>query len=210
MKNKFVLFDFDGVIVDSFAPAFSVTKVICPDVTEDDYRRRFEGNINTWQESSHGHSSKCQHAIDFFSKYLPRMRKEVSVMMGMAEVIAEVSKNFTLVIISSTTTQGIKDFLEDHQLLHYFTEILGNDISPCKTDKMRMIFSTYQIAAKDCLFITDTLGDLKEAEEVNIRTIAVTWGFHSLKTLEKGNPWRIVNTPQELLTTIKDTDSFNF
>ncbi|HRH33322.1 MAG TPA: HAD family hydrolase [bacterium] len=209
MKKNFILFDFDGVIVDSFAPAFSVTKVICPDVTEDDYRRRFEGNINSWQESNHGHSNKCQHAIDFFSKYLPRMRKEVSLMKGMAEVIVESSKNFTLVIISSTTSQGIKNFLEDHHLLHYFTEILGNDISPSKIEKMKIIFSKYGIAAKDCLFITDTLGDLKEAAEVNIKTVAVTWGFHSLKTLEKGNPWVIVNTSQELLATINNQDSFN-
>jgi phosphoglycolate phosphatase len=137
------------------------------------------------------------------------MRKEVSLMKGMAEVIVESSKHFTLVIISSTTSQGIKNFLEDHHLLHYFTEILGNDISPSKIEKMKIIFSKYGIAAKDCLFITDTLGDLKEAAEVNIKTVAVTWGFHSLKTLEKGNPWLIVNTSQELLATINNQDSFN-
>ena len=74
---------------------------------------------------------------------------------------------------------------------------------------MKIIFSKYGIGAKDCLFITDTLGDLKEAAEVNIKTVAVTWGFHSLKTLEKGNPWVIVNTSQELLATINNQDSFN-
>lgn len=209
MKKNFILFDFDGVIVDSFRPAFSVTKMIYPDVTEDDYRRRFEGNINNWEESNDGHSRKCQHAIDFFTEYIPRMRKEVSLTPGISEVITEISKDYILVIVSSTTSQAIKDFLTQYNLLNYFTEILGNDVSPSKVEKMKMIFSKYDIGAKDCLFITDTLGDLKEAAEVNVLTVAVTWGFHSLRTLEKGNSWRIVNTPQELLTSIRDFEFFN-
>jgi beta-phosphoglucomutase-like phosphatase (HAD superfamily) len=48
IKNgKIVLFDFDGVIVDSFKPAFEVQKMIRPGInfSEDDYRKFFEGNV---------------------------------------------------------------------------------------------------------------------------------------------------------------------
>ena len=48
MKTRYILFDFDGVIADSYAPAFEVQKMICPHLTEEVYRKRFEGNINDW------------------------------------------------------------------------------------------------------------------------------------------------------------------
>jgi len=40
---KTILFDFDGVIVDSFQPAFEVSRILRPwmDFTKDDYRKCF-------------------------------------------------------------------------------------------------------------------------------------------------------------------------
>lgn len=55
---------------------------------------------------------------------------------------------------------------------------------------------------KDAVFITDTLGDIREARECDIDSIAVTWGFHERKTLEKGNPIVIVSDPRELFVEI--------
>lgn len=46
MKKPFILFDFDGVIADSFKLSFEIAKMICPHITEDIYQKRFEGNIN--------------------------------------------------------------------------------------------------------------------------------------------------------------------
>jgi phosphoglycolate phosphatase len=63
-----------------------------------------------------------------------------------------------------------------------------------------MTFDKYGIGAEDCLFITDTLGDIKEAHHMKVPTVAVTWGYQSIETLKKGAPPRIVNTPQELLS----------
>ena len=51
MKKNYVLFDFDGVIVDSFLHAFEVNKMIYPHLTEKEYRMRFEGNINDWKKT---------------------------------------------------------------------------------------------------------------------------------------------------------------
>jgi len=45
-KDKFILFDFDGVIADSFSAAFAVNKKVFPSITEQEYRDRFLGNIN--------------------------------------------------------------------------------------------------------------------------------------------------------------------
>ena len=67
--------------------------MICPHLTEDNYRRGFEGNINDWKEPINVHTEECQHDIDFFEKYIPRMKKEVQIVLGMREVIVELERN---------------------------------------------------------------------------------------------------------------------
>ena len=51
--------------------------------------------------------------------------------------------------------------------------------------------------------ITDTLGDLREASAVDLKTIAVTWGYHDEETLRKGNPAALVDNPAELAPQIE-------
>jgi len=56
MNDKYILFDFDGVIVDSWAPAFEVNKLMCPNITEAEYKKAFYGNIKDWDKSGIVHT----------------------------------------------------------------------------------------------------------------------------------------------------------
>lgn len=207
MKKFFILFDFDGVIVDSFQTAFEINKMICPHLTENIYRKRFEGNINDWEKPidvQDVHIEECRHDIDFFTEYIPRMKKEVQIVHGMKNVIIELEKIYTLIVVSSTITSPIQEFLEGHDLANYFAQIMGNDIHKSKVKKMKMIFEKYSVGPNDCVFITDTLGDMREASRLDIGTIGITWGFHTPETLLQGKPFRLVEKPDGLLMAVSD------
>ena len=204
MKDKIILFDFDGVIVDSFAPAYEVKKMICPNITEEEYKQGFEGNINNWLKNNIKHDEKCRHDIDFFTEYIPRMKEVVTVVPGMETVIKELAKSYTLVVISSTLTAPIRELLEKFKLSTYFAEIMGNDVHTSKVEKIKMVFSKYNVDSSKCIFITDTLGDMREAEHTKVGAIGVDWGFHSHETLSKGSSFRIVNKPEDLLVAVSD------
>src|SRR6185369_6110369 len=109
-----------------------------------------------------------------------------------------------LAIVSSTNGSFIQDFLAKEGLLQYFSDILGSDVHISKTLKIRMILEKYNIMPVDAVFITDTLGDIKEANECGVRSIAVTWGLHDRSVLERGEPAKIVDDPQNLLKSIKE------
>jgi phosphoglycolate phosphatase len=204
MKNKYILFDFDGVIADSFDLAFEINKMVCPHLTEESCRRRFEGNINDWEKADTEHTDKCRHDIKFFDEYIPRMKELVTVVSGMDRVLAALSKKYQQIIVSSTITSPIHDFMDKYNLSSYFVEIMGNDVHASKIEKIKIIFSKYGITSKDCVFITDTLGDMREAQQAQVGTIGVSWGFHKLDTLESGAPFRIVSKPEDLETAISD------
>lgn len=204
MKKSFVLFDFDGVIADSFKPAFEVSKMICPHLTEDIYRKRFERNINDWEELINIHTKECRHDIDFYKEYLPRMKKEVQIVPGMRDVIIELKKSHILIIISSTITNQILGFLKTHDLINHFTQIMGNDVHKSKVEKIKMVFESYGIGPDNCVFVTDTLGDMHEASLKNVGVIGITWGFHESGRLIRGKPFRLVEKPNDLLMAVCD------
>ena len=196
-NNKVVIFDFDGVIADSLNTVLSISQIEDPNLTKTEYIQRFEGNIN-----DHATTKQQQGNFDFFSYYEPKVVQQ-PIVNGIAGVITNIARRHTLVIVSSTTTEPIKKFLQHHNLLQHFAGILGNDIAASKVTKFKLVFDQHGISAKEAVMITDTLGDLREASAVDLKTIAVTWGYHDEETLRKGNPAALVDNPAELAPQIE-------
>jgi phosphoglycolate phosphatase-like HAD superfamily hydrolase len=204
MHERTILFDFDGVIVDSFRLCLEVSRTICPHITASDYKAKFEGNINDWQDPTGVHTSDCRPEVDFFSEYIPRMMSEAAIVPGIADAIIRLNGRYNLIVISSTVTSPIRTLLVAHGLAKYFVEIMGNDVHKSKVEKIRMVLSKYAITEKECIFVTDTLGDIREATKVGVGAIGVTWGFHEPMRLAKGHPFRLVSTPKDLESAIND------
>lgn len=207
MQKKFLLFDFDGVLTDSFNEAYSVTKSIRPWITtEDEYRDLFMGNVYevlASHEKSDARLLTTQAEDGFFEKYFELM-KHVDVIPAMREIIPVLAASHRLLIISSAYGYIIKDVLERGNLLHHFEEILGSDVERNKTKKIQTVFDRHGVDPSDALFITDTAGDVKEARKVNVDSVAVTWGYHNIDRLLTADPFAIVHSPQELLLTIQN------
>ena len=204
-RKRFILFDFDGVIADSYNVAYSASRKICARVTDKEYRRAFEGNVNDWdRDTIPGDHSECHHDLDWFEEYVPAFEDSTQLFEGVREVIETLSKEYILIVISSTITSPIQGFLEKNHLGRFFSEVMGNDVHTHKTEKMDMVFEKYKVPASHCVFITDSLGDMKEANEKSVGSVGVLWGWHSRETLEKGNPFRLVEKPAEIHQAVSD------
>jgi phosphoglycolate phosphatase len=194
---KIIVFDFDGVIADTFSFCYRIINER-DSITPAEYRSRFEGNINTAPKAP-GRSGA---AFDFFSRYTPELMASQPD-EKMVSVIRILAREHTLIIVSSTITSAISAFLDLHGLRNVFAEILGNDVDRSKVKKLRDVIRRYDIDPSETIFITDTLGDIREATECGVRSIAVTWGYHSAETLQKGEPYQIVDIPSKLLETVE-------
>ena len=198
MRNKkIILFDFDGVITDSYSVAFKTSQFFDPSLTEEKHKERFKGNVNEAVVENKDRLPIEIRNIQFFDLYVPEFLK-CPVFPGMLDVIKKLSENYILIIVSSTISSPIREYLIEHNVLNYFSEVMGNDIHHSKVEKIKMVFEKYGVAPEDCLFITDTVGDLCEANKTGVNAIAVTWGFHNLETLIEGNPIAFVDKPVDL------------
>ena len=206
MDKKLVLFDFDGVIADTFHIAHGVAKKMCVYLTESAYRNNFNGNI---YDSYHGikeqdHGDKCDHMLDWWGEFTPGFKNYAKPFDGMPEIIKAFAKDYTLCIVSSCHDPLIQHFLEKYELTQAIDGVYGVDVSPRKDEKFRAIFAKYGVTPKDCIFITDTLGDVNEAASVGLSSIGVTWGFQDKETLLRGNPIKIVELPGELPAAVTE------
>lgn len=204
--RKFVLFDFDGVIADSYAVAYETARTMCAHITDSEYRGLFEGNVYQRHDVflSQKHGPECDHDMDWFSVFTPAFEERARLFNGMREVIESLAHTYVLIIVSSTVTSPVQGFLERHHIGRYFSEVMGADVHTSKHEKIKMVFEKYSVSAPECIFITDTLGDMREAELSEVGAIGVSWGFHTKETLVKGGPFRIVETPQQIVPAVAD------
>lgn len=194
--NNVIIFDFDGVIADTFEIVYAIKRAENPKLTRDDYRQHFEGNINE------AVAREMRPKLDFFAEFAKQIL-QAPLAAGITPIIQGLSQQFSLVIVSSTINQLIEDYLQHHNLRQHFQEILGNDISPSKIEKFRMMLEKYAAPAEQTVFITDTLGDLKEANHIGLKTIAVTWGYQPRATLAKGQPNAMIENPNEIIPQVE-------
>lgn len=196
---KLLIFDFDGVIEDNYELHFEMSKKKTKDMTREEHRKLFEGNI-------HVERAKLEHRDTGFDlrTHFCNAKKDVIIKEDIKKVLLALSKDCTFGIITSANEWGINDYLKTNQIEDLFSFVYGFETDKSKVRKFEKVLKEFDLNKEECLFVTDTLGDILEANKVGIKTIAVDFGFHERERLQKGNPAKIISNMNELIPAIKN------
>lgn len=198
MEEKIIIFDFDGVIVDSFDVAFEISRLARPTITRERYRAKFNGNI-----ADAKHEDEKVREIDFFYEYGERFQS-LGIDHDTKDSILKLSKEYKLFIVSSTINSIIEEYLGRHGLQGAFIKILGFDVETSKVKKFNMIFDKYDINPSQAMFLADTSGDIREAREVKINFIVgILGGYQNEDVLRKAEPDAIVKDFNNFFKLVK-------
>lgn len=198
-KTKLVIFDFDGVLVNTAQLSYELNLISNPDLTYDQLKSMSNGNFHAIAERS---ETAFTHYPEFHQKYKARIR-DFDTPIEVQNAIKTFSRNYVMAIISSGSEDSIQHFLEKEDLLKCFDEIWGFETDKSKIVKISNLLEKYTISIEDTVFITDTLGDILEGNEVGIRSVGVTWGLHERELLARGNPVVIIDDPSLLEKTVE-------
>lgn len=199
LDRKIVFFDFDGVIADTFDLSFSLRKKLEPTLTRTQFLNYFHGNIWSVRPArlpSYADIAEC-------ARLYEEGLRSVTIRDGLKEVIQDLARSYVLIIISSTPSQVIQRFLVAHGIRDCFQDILGSEIHTDKSAKFMQTLDAAALTAHDAVFVTDTTGDIREADYCHIQSIAVVWGFHPPEFLEKASPACIVHTTYEIEAAVR-------
>lgn len=118
--------------------------------------------------------------------------------------IKKLSENYTLIIISNSSSSTIRRKLKKANIENCFSEILGYETRTRKKENIKNILDIYPAEAKNSLMITDTFSDITEAKKAKVSSIAVTWGRQSEKYLKQAKPHKILSDPQNLTKLVNN------
>ena len=148
----------------------------------------------------------------FWNKYFPDLTMEkqnklfekYTHLTGHPDLFPDVDETIKLLheqgwklfVVSSDPTSKLVPTITRHNLLNFFDKIVGGVHE--KSEDINLIIKEYNLNKNQCYYIGDSVGDIKAGKIAGIKTIGITWGFESRKTLQRVNPDFLIDNIKEL------------
>ncbi|WP_158996971.1 HAD-IA family hydrolase [Pigmentibacter ruber] len=198
---KIAVFDFDGVIVDSYNAILEVINEISrikkiPSLSKEDILNKSTKELIKdlkirWFEIPKYY--KLAKKVVHLNKDLILLNPQI------IEMFQYLNKDkIQLIILSSNSKNLIKDIIQKNLNYISFIEIIGDVSLFKKSKKIKEVMNKYKVNYNDIIYIGDEVRDIIAAKKVSISSIAVLWGKESEALLSKEKPNYIVKNGQEL------------
>lgn len=206
---KLLLFDYDGVLIDSLPHVFAVYKEIGRELGIKEFMNITSGDFfelhwhKTFQKVGKGHPEILAKSHEIYMREMQARKTKIGPIPGIKDVIATLKqRNYQLGIVSNNHKELIEDRLGNHGLLSYFDVIVDASAPALKPDPIQLRMAMQELGAdtNSTLFIGDMDDDVVAARAADVRFIGVTWGYHSPHRI-KGADF-IINKPEELLVLL--------
>ena len=197
--KKVIIFDFDGVFVSNFDfHRKHIENFLEIKFSDEEFYNIHSGNVY----ANDGLGLEKFDPIEYCKKIKEELI-QLPIVEGMGDVIQQVQMLGQSFIVSSGCRENIHSFFVNNGICENICTIYGVETSPSKEEKFAKILNDTGVNSDNVIFVTDTLGDLNEANALGISSIAVTWGFQRAETLQKGSPFGFANSSGDIVELIK-------
>jgi phosphoglycolate phosphatase len=202
---KAIIFDYDGVIVDSFKSAFEAYKIICakfevacPKEIEE-FRKIYGLNyIECYQNLGIPKEGYAEANIIFKNVMI---KSDHGMFDGILEVIENLAKKYKLYLATASHSDEVLVKLKKFNLEHCFEKIYcGADQNIRKDSMIKDLLESNKYTLNEVISIGDRAIDYEVAKKVGIKDdniILVTYGW-GLDKYRIGKA-KIVDNPEDIL-----------
>lgn len=196
--EKIVMFDFDGVIADSWCAQKGAFVGALRDhglhdfATSATFRDLLDDNwFEALRDSGVSEEVVLQIEEGFGATPTPEL------FPGMAEVIERLAEAHPVIVITSSDTEDVRRILDERDVRGVL-EVIGGDVEPSKTRKIRSVRRRFG-ESREAWYVGDTTGDVLEAREAGAVTVGAAWGWHGEERLLRVGPDHVARHPSDLL-----------
>ncbi|HEX5642456.1 MAG TPA: HAD hydrolase-like protein [Thermoleophilia bacterium] len=213
-RRDLVMFDFDGVIVDSldvfgaaFLDACAATGVEGFTRT-DDLLAVMESNFFTGMRARGIDDERVAEVLRRVGDALIRARHWLKPFPLVPDVLEDLADTRTVVVVTSSPGEVVAGWLRTHQV-HGVTEVAGAESAQSKVEKIHALLARFP-GQEVYWYVGDTAGDIREAREAGVTPLGVAWGWHEPEMLLEAGAERIVASPAELLAVVAPEQARDF
>jgi len=188
---KAIIFDFDGVLANSFQYLYALNKMAMAEsgivLSESQYKNFFNDNVHAAFKDFIKDNNTYKKFSEIRQQNFDKYYLLVKLFSELAEFLNKVKEKYILTIASSGKQERVMDLLAADNLDQYFQIIIANS-DHSKEQMINEIMKKLRLFPADLAFISDTCGDLILAKKLGLKAIGVGWGFQSLAKLKSIGP----------------------
>jgi phosphoglycolate phosphatase len=207
---KLIIFDYDGVLVDSL-PFLKKVYLRIADILGIEMPKRDEYFRELleldWRETYKKLDILAKDKVNIsefiYHHFSRKYRDEIKPYPNIPETLAELANKYKLAIVSNSYKKDLIPVLKKHKLFGYFSAIFTPDDGQIKPhpDLIIKCLKHFKIQSKEAAFIGDMDGDIVCGKAAKIgKMVAVTYGFHFKHRLKDADI--IIDSPEELLKVL--------
>ena len=193
MKYKYIIFDFNGTIIDDVDLCLSLLNEILeleelPLVSLEKYKNIFTFPIIEYYKRAgitfEKHSFK-ELSTWFVNKYQP-LSFECSLYQGIVETITKLKQNgYKVILLSASQIDNLVEQTQKFGIAHLFDKILGIDNIEAKSklEIARNYFKEHEINMRECLFVGDSTHDYEVGNSLGGDVVLISYGHQSKEVL---------------------------
>jgi len=205
---KYVVFDFDGTLVDSKAVFISAYNHLA-----DKYRfnKIDEHSIPQLIKLSMRDRMRALNVpfyklpvltAEFISLYKKSIHS-IYLMPGMADVLKALENSgYKTAIISSNAVKSIRQFLQNNQI-DFIQDIYSSGRLFGKDKTINQFLQKNKLQNTEVIYVGDEERDIIACKRSGIRIVWVAWGFEVKEVVIKSEPHFMAETPAELLEIVQ-------
>ena len=210
---KLIIFDYDGVIADSFSTVYEVYKtirdeldVVLPDTIEE-FRKVYGYDFHECYRNLGMSPDKQKKAAEIFRREI--ITKEPIIFDGIKEVLSWASKHYTVTLVSSNYTDEVLKKLKNYGVDTYFSMLVGQEYKACEIDKSKeftTILEKYNCRGNETVVIGDRTSDYIAGITAGIEHIILVeygWGYEKHKFPDIRFT---INKPLQLIDAVREID----
>ncbi len=208
---KVVAFDFDGTLANSFDLVnkciVKVLKEFNVNISEEEFYKVYGPtergifiNLTDENKGKLMFDRYMELYKNYHDEYLNKLHD------GVVEVLNYLKeKGVTVVLLTGRSYESTVVSLDKFKLNNTFKKIYtGSDKGVNKPDNFKQLFKDFNVTNEECIYIGDSLKDIKSCKEVGIKilSISINDGESRLDQLKENNPLTFTNY-QDLFVELK-------
>jgi phosphoglycolate phosphatase len=208
-----VMFDLDGVLVDSRVPfARAVNAALLAyglgERPEQELHQFLGPPLHRTFAELTGDEALVQPCVDAYrDRYRELAASETTVFPGMRELLAGIAAEMPLLVATSKPRELAEPLLEHLGLRAHFAAVVGPELdaeNEAKTETVGRAIAALAPGARPVM-VGDRNYDVIAAHDHGIRAIGVLWGIGSERELRAAGADALVDTPDDLASLLRAT-----